>query len=156
MKTFLTVVRSIGLLVARIAFGLVMIMHGWDRWSSPAGVNGQIEHLQQLGLPQPPLIAWGTMLLEVAGGVLMIFGAFTPAVALFFLVEHAVVAFMIKWRHGLAVESGGYEYSLMLAALSLIFVVFGAGSAAVDALFLRPSSEKRQRKPREVDDKAPA
>ncbi|HPZ48648.1 MAG TPA: DoxX family protein [Propionibacteriaceae bacterium] len=156
METFLTVVRSIGLLLARIAFGVVMVMHGWARWSGDAGIAGQIDYLTQAGIPQPVLVAWGTLLLEVVGGVLLMFGAFTPAVALFFLVEHVLVLVMFKWRHGLTIETGGFEYSLLLAALSLLFLVYGSGKAGVDALFLRPRGERQPRESRQVNDADPA
>lgn len=142
MKRFLEVVRSIGLLVARVALAVVLISHGWARWTGP-GLGAQVTVLEAAAIPQPVLVAWGAMLLEVVGGVLLVFGAFTPAIALFVLVEQVIVIAWVKWPHGLALDSGGFEYNLILAALALIFLVYGAGKASVDSLFLRPASEKR-------------
>ncbi len=142
MKTFLIVVQSIGLLLSRVALGIVMIAHGWERWNNP-GLATQVAYLESAGIPQALLVAWGTMLLEVIGGVLLIFGAFTPGVAFFFLVEQILIIVLIKWPHRLAWENGGFEYNLILAALALLLLVHGAGRAGVDALFRRPASEAR-------------
>ncbi len=155
MKTFLTVVQSIGLLLSRVALGLVMIAHGWQRWDNP-GLAAQVAHLEAAAIPQPQLVAWGTMLLEVIGGVLLIFGAFTPGVALFYLVQQVLVIALIKWPHGLWQENGGFEYNLVLAALALVLLVHGSGRAGVDTLFRRPSSEKGPRASARVNDADPA
>ena len=37
--------------------------------------------------------------------------------------------------------NGGYEYSLALAALALVFTFLGAGRLAIDGLFRRPKDE---------------
>ena len=155
MKTFLTVVQSIGLLVARIALGIVMVNHGWARWTNP-GLSAQVELLATAGIAQPQLVAWGTMLLEVVGGVLLIFGAFTPAVAALYLVQQILVIALVKWPHGLAIESGGFEFNVVLAAVAALLLVFGAGRVGADALFRRPASETGPRAGKQVDDHAPA
>lgn len=156
VTAFVRVLQDIGLFVARVAFGVVMVLHGWARWNGSGGMAAQVAHLEASGIAQPQLVAWGTVLLEVIGGVLLVFGAFTPGVALFFLVQQVLVIALIKWHQGIYLESGGFEYNLVTAAAAALFLVFGSGRAGVDTLFRRPAAEKTPRTGRAVDDRAPA
>lgn len=151
MKGFIKVVQDIGLLLARVAFGIVLVLRGWDRWQG-TGMTAQVERIRQMGLPQPDLLAWGSMILEVAGGALLVFGLFTPVIGLVLLVQQVVVIAYGKWAQGLSITDGGFEYNLVQAALACLFMVFGSGRAGVDNLLRRPSSESRKR----VDDADPA
>lgn len=150
MKAFVKVMQDIGLLVSRVVFGAVMIGHGWARWSGE-GIPAQVDRLVQLGVPQPELFAWGATVLELLGGVLMVFGILTPLVAAAFLAQFVMLT-AYTWSHGPYLATDGYEYSLILAAFALLFVVFGSGRAGVDNLFRRPRGESGP----SVDDNAPA
>ncbi len=138
MQTTVKLLQDLGLLLARLVFGAVMVYHGWTRWQS--GVSTQAEYLAQYGLPEPLLFAWGAVVLEVLGGVMLILGILTPAVAGLFVVEFTMVVLWIRWRNGLAVLSNGYEYSSVLAVLALLLTVFGSGRVSVDRLLLRRRS----------------
>lgn len=135
MKAFIKVVQDIGLLVARVVLGLVLIGHGWHRFSTGIGASGEM--LATYGLPQPQLFAWGATLLEVLGGALLVFGLLTPLVAAAVVVEQVMVVAWMTWRNGLWLRTDGMEYQVVLAALALILVVFGAGRTGADALFTR-------------------
>ncbi len=135
MRAFIKVVQDIGLLVARVALGLVLVGHGWHRFQS--GMGASADMLAQYGLPQPQLFAWGATVLEVLGGALLVFGLLTPVVAAAVVAEQVVLIAWVKWRNGLWLASDGVEYPAILAVLALVLVVFGAGRTGVDALFLR-------------------
>ncbi len=141
MKAFIKVVQDIGLLVARVALGLVLIGHGWHRFSS--GMGPAADNLSLYGLPQPQLFAWGATVLEVLGGALLVFGLLTPVVAAVVVAEQVMVIAWMKWRNGLWLTTDGVEYPVILAVLALVLVVFGSGRAGVDNLFRKgrkPSS----------------
>ena len=135
MKTLIKVVQDIGLLVARLTLGLVLVAHGWQRFTH--GVGPTVDTLKQYGLPEPQLFAWGATVLEVIGGALLIFGLLTPIVAAFVVAEQVMVIAWLKWQNGLWKVADGIEYPVALAALALILVVFGAGRTGVDVLFRR-------------------
>ena len=135
MKAFIKVVQDIGLLVARVALGLVLLSHGWHRFST--GIGTTVTTLTKYGLPEPQLFAWGATILEVIGGALLVFGLLTPIVAAFMVAEQVMVIAWLKWQHGLWQVNDGIEYPVILAALALILVVFGAGRTGVDVLFRR-------------------
>ena len=135
MKTFIKVVQDIGLLVARLVLGLVLVGHGWLRFSR--GMGATVDTLTRYGLPEPQLFAWGATVLEVIGGALLIFGLLTPVVAAFVVAEQVMVIAWLKWQNGLWKATDGIEYSVVLATLALILVAFGAGRTGVDQLFRR-------------------
>jgi putative oxidoreductase len=143
VKAFIKVVQDIGLLVARVALGLVLVAHGWHRFSG--GIGASAASLGQAGLPEPQLFAWGATILEVIGGALLIFGLLTPVVAAFVVAEQIMVILWLRWQNGLYLASNGIEYPVVLAVLALVLVVFGAGRTGVDVLFRRakkPSATK--------------
>jgi len=151
MKAFIKVVQDVGLLVARLAVGLVLVGHGWQRFTH--GIGPTVDMLTRYGLPEPQLFAWGATVLEVIGGALLIFGLLTPIVAAFVVAEQVVVIAWLKWQNGLWKATDGIEYPVALAALALILVVFGAGRTGVDVLFRRG---KKPAPTSSVDDSNPA
>jgi len=135
VKTLIKVVQDIGLLVARLTLGLVLVAHGWQRFTH--GIGPTVDTLKHYGLPEPQLFAWGATVLEVIGGALLIFGLLTPIVAAFVVAEQVMVIAWLRWHNGLWQATNGIEYPVALAALALILVVFGAGRTGVDMLFRR-------------------
>jgi putative oxidoreductase len=152
MSTSLRVLRDLGLLIARVGLGGILILHGWLRWQAPGqGVQRQIDYLSQFGTPYPQYAAWGAIILELVGGVLLVVGALTPVVALAVLFEQILIIAYTNWYKGPdllnsdGTYAGGYEHNLALALLALLLAVFGAGRISVDGLF-------RRKKPQVGDD----
>jgi putative oxidoreductase len=142
VATFLQVVRDIALFLARIGLGGILILHGWRRWQG-MGISSQVSYLQQFATPFPHYAAWGATMFELIGGVFLIVGALTPLVAAVAVAEQVLIIAWTSWYKGFYLTSqsgtfrGGYEYSVTLGLLALLFVVFGAGQASVDRLFRR-------------------
>lgn len=142
MSSFLSFMRSFALLIARLALGGILIVHGWDRWQVRK-ISSQVAYLQQFGTPYPDWAAWGATILELVGGIFLIVGALTPLVALAVVVEQVLIIVYVNWRNGPWLVSstnryaGGYEYNVALGALALLLTVYGAGAMSVDRLFRR-------------------
>lgn len=136
MKAFLHVLQDVALLVARVGLGALMILHGWRRWQSE-GIAAQIEFLNQTSTPRPEVFAWGSVILEMLGGLFLVFGLLTPLVALAFLVEQILIIVYSKASKGAWVADGGWEYNVVIAFLCLLLAAFGAGRAGLDSLFKR-------------------
>jgi len=132
---FIKVVRDIALLVGRLGLGGILVVHGMQRWSG--GVDAQVARVDALGLPSPTVFAWGTIALEVVGGILLVFGLATPIVAALVVIEQGLIIGLGKVGNGPLLAEGGYEYNVAIGCLALIFLAFGSGRAGVDALFLR-------------------
>jgi putative oxidoreductase len=142
MGKFLAGLRSTALLIARVALGGILIAHGWDRWQWRK-VDTQIEYLNQYGVPYADVAAWGSIVLELVGGIFLVVGALVPLVALAVVAQQALIIAYISWRRGpwlLDTSNtyvGGYEYNVALGSLALLLAVFGGGAVSIDRLFRR-------------------
>ena len=89
MSSFLKFLQSFGLLVVRLGLGGILLLHGWIRWN--AGVQKQIDYLTQFRTPYAEVAAWGAIIFELVGGVLLIVGALTRIVGLGVLIEQILI-----------------------------------------------------------------
>lgn len=130
-----------GLLILRLALGIVMIAHGWPKLNpngpmkGPAGVAG---FFKQLGVPLPLFFAWVVSLLETVGAVLLILGLGTRILAVGFVIDMTVA--IVAARIGMMKSpfSGGqgigWEFEFALAGIALGLLFIGAGSIALDPI----------------------
>ena len=143
MVKFLAGLRSIALLIARVALGGILIAHGCiDRWQARK-VASQIDYLNSYGVPYADWAAWGSIVLELVGGIFLVVGALVPLVALAVVAQQVLIIAYISWRRGPWLLNtsntyvGGYEYNVALGSLALLLAVFGGGAVAIDRLFRR-------------------
>lgn len=144
MAAFVKVLQDLGLLIARLGLGAILVLHGWTRWQGQGqGVQRQIDYLTQFATPYPKVAAWGAIIFELVGGICLIVGAFTPLVGLGVLLQQILTVAYTNWYHSWSLlkpdgsYNGGYEYNVSLGLLGLLFFVFGAGAVSLDRLFRR-------------------
>jgi len=142
MASFLSFLQSFGLLVARLGLGGILLLHGWMRWN--AGIQEQINYLTQFRAPYAEVAAWGSIIFELVGGVLLIVGALTRLVGLGVLIEQILIIAYTNWYkwpptllNADGTYKGGYEYNVALGLLGLLLFVMGAGAVSIDRLFRR-------------------
>jgi putative oxidoreductase len=158
MSRFLSFWRSFALLVARLGLGGILLLHGAHRWQ--AGMPSQIEYLAQFSTPYPKIAAYGATTFEVVGGIFLILGALTPLVGLGVLIQQVLTVVWTSYYKGPELlnadgsYNGGFEYSVALALLGLLFFVFGGGVVSLDRVFRRKKPEVEVEEPAEVSDKA--
>lgn len=118
---------SVGLFIIRVATGLIFIHHGWTKFLN---VDGTISFMGNLGIPEP--LAYLAMIIEVIGGLMLVFGFMTRAAA----VATGIVALVAA---GVAViPSRGIlsaEFELLLAAVSFGIAFAGTGRIRIAHLF---------------------
>lgn len=142
MTRFLNGSRQLVLLIVRIVLGVVLIARGWTRWQG-TGVDFQISYLGRTDTPFAVWAVWGSIALELVGGLFLIVGALTPLVAAVVVVQQVLIIAWTKWFKGLALNGplgDGWEYSLVTACLAAVLLVFGAGAVSIDRLFRRTPS----------------
>jgi putative oxidoreductase len=140
LMTRLNALQPVGLLLLRVALGIIFISHGYPKLTHPNAMNGMfIQH----GLPGYFVTVAGV--LEVFGGGLLILGFLTRIAALLLAIEMAVAIWKAHSAGGyLAVHN--YEFPLVLAAACFALATVGAGRISVDqALY---ESGTRPRKPK--------
>ena len=108
--------ESLGLLLIRIALGLLFLAHGWSKVHNLGGTEAMFMHM---GFPAwiGFCIAW----LEVVGGLALILGIATRLFAVAFGIEMLVAVAIGNLSHAL----GGVELLLALASFGL--AVTGGG-----------------------------
>ncbi|GAB3748907.1 DoxX family protein [Microlunatus parietis] len=158
MAKTLQVLRDIVLLITRIGLGAILIVHGWRRWQV-VGPQSQIDYLAQFSTPYPQVVVWGTIILELVGGLFLIVGALTPLVAAAVLAQQVLIICYTNWYGYQFLAANVPEFSvsermmnnLTLGLLALIFLVFGAGRASIDRLFRREKVEEPEQQQQQYD-----
>lgn len=143
---FLDRVQPLGLLILRIALGVIFFTHGYPKLLRP---SLDMQHMfTQHGLPAQFVYVAGV--LETFGGALLALGLFTRPAALLLAIEMGVAIWKVH-------SSGGimalhlYEFPLALAAACLALATVGAGLVSVDEGMLGSGSRK-SRLPKKVKD----
>jgi putative oxidoreductase len=149
MARFLTVVRSLALLLARIGLGGILILHGWRRWHQQ-GIDSQINYLHTFATPFATYAAWGGTAVELIGGLFLIVGALVPLAAAVVVAEQVLIVAYTSWYKGWSLTHvsgtqttwvGGWEYNVVIGLLALLFVVYGSGAIGIDRLFRRKKKD---------------
>ncbi|HVD62363.1 MAG TPA: DoxX family protein [Gemmatimonadaceae bacterium] len=128
--------RSLGMLVLRVIVGVVFILHGWMKVKM--GIAGTTGFFSSVGIPFPMVVAWFSILAEVAGGAALILGILTLPVGLALVVDMCGAIFFVK-RGGGIVGPKGAELELTLLAASLAIALVGPGTIALSEAFKRRS-----------------
>lgn len=110
--------RDLGLLLIRVATGLIFLVHGWEKFGNLAGTGMMMAHLG-FGFDMGYFIT----ALEIIGGVFLIAGIGTRIVGVLFGVEMTVAALAVGAGHGF----NGYEFEMLLAAISFGLALAGSG-----------------------------
>lgn len=129
MKSFINAVsrfchnRALGLLLIRIATGLVFLMHGWQKVNHLDMVGGM---MTGFGLPlwMGAFIAY----LEVIGGLGLILGAATRVFGVAFGIEMLVAIFLTG---GVSNGYRPHELEIVLMLLSFGIALAGSGNYAL-------------------------
>lgn len=124
-----------------MAHGVAKIVNGPGRF---------MDILQALGVPAPHLMGWATIVIELAGGLAVLIGAFVPLVSIPLGAILVVAALTVHLPYGFssiklqAVTADGarfgppgYETDLLYLACLATLTLSGAGPFAVDGLRAR-------------------
>ncbi len=129
-------VRDLGLLIARVMLGVILVAHGWQK-AVTMGLDATTAGFTQMGVPMPAASAAIATAVELGGGVLLILGLLTPLAGLAVAAELAGAFYFVHMGHGIFVSDGGWELVGALALAGLVFAVVGPGRISVDALLGR-------------------
>lgn len=129
------------LLVARVVLGMVIAGHGAQKllgWFGGFGFEGTMGFFTgTIGLPY--LLALLIILAESIGMIALVFGFATRVLAVALIpimvgaivTTHGQVGFFMNWFGSQAGE--GYEFHLLVIALSAVMALNGAGAYSLDA-----------------------
>jgi putative oxidoreductase len=127
---------DLGLLVLRLAVGVVFIAHGWGDASQDGGAGANVANYRDAGIPLPELSAWFGAYLQLLGGIVVLFGALTRLISAGFAV---VMAGALVFVHAgeplvLAQDGSGSGFAFIMFTASLALLGTGAGRFSADHL----------------------
>jgi putative oxidoreductase len=139
--------KPLGLLLLRLALGVIFIYHGYPKLANP---RTAMQSFVDVGLPGYFLYIAG--IIELFGGGLLILGLFTRIAGLAIAGEMAVAL----WRvHEMPYPMAVYDYQLplIMAAASFALMTTGAGAVSLDHAIFRGArrAPKSPRKSRDRD-----
>jgi putative oxidoreductase len=126
---------DLGLLILRLVIGLTLAAHGSQKlfgWFGGFGIAGTGPFFEQLGFRPGRLHAALAGIAETAGGLLLAAGLLTPLAAAALIGVMVVASGSVHWGKGFFVQSGGFEYTLVLAAGALAVAFTGPGAISLD------------------------
>jgi putative oxidoreductase len=119
--------QPLGLLVLRVALGLIFFTHGYPKLAhAGAGMQG---FFVQHGLPGYFVYVSGV--LEVFGALLLVLGLFTRAAGLLLGIEMGVAIWKVH-STGSYLAVHNYEFPLAVLAGSFALATVGAGALSLD------------------------
>lgn len=121
---------DVALLALRVATGAVFFMHGWQKLQG--GVEGVTGFLTSLGFPIPGILAVVLIATEVLGGAALILGAWTRLAAKLTGIVALVAFLAVHITRGFFVNTGGYEFVMVLLAGCIAIFILGPGRWSVD------------------------
>ncbi|MCX4090761.1 DoxX family protein [Nocardia sp. alder85J] len=125
-------VTDVALLLVRVVVGITMIAHGVNHWIGGGKIAGTARWFGGLGLKQPVLQAWLSVLTEVGAGVLLIVGLLTSFASAAVVSVMLVAGLLAHRPNGFFVFKEGYEYVLVLAVVAVAIGILGPGWLSLD------------------------
>jgi putative oxidoreductase len=130
--------HTLGLLVLRLALGLIFVLHGWMNI-----LGGQESFLREMltmvGWSAPDLLVWLITGFELLAGLALILGVFTREAAALLAIEMVVAVVLFHVRQGffiVAIPNAplayGFEYHLSLVGGLVCLALGGSGAYALE------------------------
>jgi putative oxidoreductase len=133
--------QHLGLLILRVGLGAVLVAHGLQKlfgWWGGQGLNGFKNSLSDVGYQHADILTYCAAGGEIAAGVLLVLGLFTPlaaAGALAYLIN-SVLAGMSAQHNPRSFPfflPNGHEYEITLIVMAAAVILVGPGRYGFDA-----------------------
>jgi putative oxidoreductase len=125
---------DMGLLILRLAIGLIVAAHGAQKlfaWFGGPGLDGWTAIIGQLGVRPAPFWARINALAEFLGGLMLAIGLFTPVAAAVLGAVMLMAIVSVHWRNGFFNTNRGIEFPLSLLAGMVTIGLAGPGAYAL-------------------------
>lgn len=122
-------------LVGRILLGLLFVLAGFGKIG---GFDGTVGYIASKGLPMPHVVAALTILIELVGGLALVFGWWTRwaalALAVFTLLAAVIFHnFLAVPEAQMMMQRTHFLKNLSIAGGMLVLFAFGPGAISIDA-----------------------
>jgi putative oxidoreductase len=123
------------LLVLRLVIGTIFIMHGYQKvfQMGIGNVTGMFSHM---GIPLAAVFGPLVAVLELVGGLALLFGAFTRVAGALLACDMLGAIIFVHGKGGFFAPKG-IEFVLANFGMSLALALAGAGAFSLDAMLAR-------------------
>ena len=129
---------DLALFIGRLFIGVCFVIHGLGKLGvvGTGNMQGFVEWLQSLSVPMPGVQARLAMLSEITGGALLALGLFMRPACLLLIFTMIVATRLGHKDAGYLITNDppGAEYTINLAAICFMLLLFGPGTFSLDAL----------------------
>lgn len=131
--------RNIAGLLARVVIGVIVIMHGWQKFFE-YGIGGVTASFATMGVPLPGVSAVFAAAVELFGGAALILGIGLPIVGVLMAIDMAGAFVFAKLGVPLIAPTGG-QLELALLAGGLL-AGFAGGAYSLDRVLARAKENR--------------
>ncbi len=117
--------------ILRVVTGLMFFMHGYAKFTM--GTEAVTGFFGGIGVPLANIVAPIVIYGEMIGGVMLILGLFTHWVSKLNIIIILGAIYFVHLQNGYSGTDGGYEYPLLILAVSFLILTQGAGKYSLDA-----------------------
>jgi putative oxidoreductase len=137
-RTYALTATDWGLLILRLALGVIFFAHGSQKvlgWFGGSGLAATVGGMAHMGIPAP--LAYLAAFTEFLGGLGLIFGVLARLSALGIFVVMAVAVLKVHLANGFFMnwmgnqKGEGFEYHLLAMAIALMVMLAGPGRIAI-------------------------
>ena len=145
LETVFAALAPLGLLLARVALGIVFFAHGSQKllgWFGGHGWSGTLGFMHdKLGIPAA--FAALAIIAEFFGALGVLTGLLTRLAAFGIFCVMATAVFQVHLGNGFFADKNGFEYPMTLGLIALSLVFSGAGPWSLDALACRLCKKRK-------------
>jgi putative oxidoreductase len=127
---------DLGLLIVRLVVGLTFAAHGAQKlfgWFGGYGPKGTGGWMDSIGLKPGVAMAVIAGLIEFVGGLCFAAGLITPVAGVLLALVMIVATAKVHISKGFWNTNGGYEFTLVLIAVTVGIALTGAGGWSLDS-----------------------
>jgi len=126
---------ALGLLILRLAVGLIVAGHGAQKlfgWWGGSGMTGWTNAMTRMRIRPPVAWAWMSALAELLGGLAVAAGFLNPLGSFGLIGSMLVAIALVHWPKGFWTTKGGYEFNLLIVGAAAAVAIAGPGAYSLD------------------------
>jgi putative oxidoreductase len=129
-----TVGVDAGLAILRVAAGLTLAAHGYQKFFAGGRIAGTGRWFHSMGMRPGHLHALAAATTEIGAGLLLAAGLLTPLAGAAFVALMLVAAWTVHRPNGFFSVTSGWEYNFILATIGITLGTTGPGDYSLDHL----------------------
>jgi putative oxidoreductase len=128
MRRYLPLNLDLALLILRLALAAILLYHGIPKLMN---FSQTVAGFQSMHIPAPSVSAGFALIVEVIGGLLILFGVAVDLAGLLVIIEMLGAIFLVHWANGFDFTKGGWEHPFSVLVMALALALAGAGDYAL-------------------------